>query len=137
MFSPILLSIFVFKFFSLHMFTRGVIFLLKTLNIKISHACHIIHCLQDGEFAWDKETQGIILGAFFWGYLITQIPGGWLSERFGGKRVFGWFMFLTAVATLLTPVGARVSPYFLIVLRAVKGIGEASILIMLHIYLCV
>ena len=45
---------------------------------------------QDGEFDWDKETQGIILGAFFWGYLLTQIPGGWLAERVGGKGVFGW-----------------------------------------------
>ena len=37
-------------------------------------------CSQEGEFVWNKETQGIILGAFFWGYLVTQIPGGWLAQ---------------------------------------------------------
>ena len=82
--------------------------------------------MTDGPFIWDKETQGLILGAFFWGYLLTQIPGGWLAERFGGKMVFGWFMALAGVATLLTPVGASLSPYLLIVLRVLKGIGEVS-----------
>jgi MFS family permease len=45
---------------------------------------------QEGEFAWDKSTQGLILGSFYWGYIITQIPGGWLAAKFGGKHVFGW-----------------------------------------------
>lgn len=34
-----------------------------------------------GEFEWSEELQGIILGAFFWGYVITHIPGGILSEK--------------------------------------------------------
>ena len=80
--------------------------------------------MQDGEFDWDKSTQGFILGAFFWGYLLTQIPGGWLAEKIGGRGVFGWFMLLCAVATLLTPVGAEASPYVLVFLRIVKGICQ-------------
>lgn len=31
--------------------------------------------LTDGEFNWTGEEQGIILGSFFWGYVITQVPG--------------------------------------------------------------
>ncbi|CAF1249137.1 unnamed protein product [Rotaria sp. Silwood1] len=31
--------------------------------------------------------QGIILGAYFWGYIITQIPGGYLAGRFGGAMI--------------------------------------------------
>ena len=31
----------------------------------------------------------MILGAFFYGYVITQIPGGYLAEKFGGKWLFG------------------------------------------------
>ena len=30
---------------------------------------------------WDRDTQGLVLGSFFYGYFFTQIPGGWL----GGK----------------------------------------------------
>ncbi|ELU10872.1 hypothetical protein CAPTEDRAFT_113983 [Capitella teleta] len=89
------------------------------------------HCA-DGEFAWPKATQGMILGAFFWGYLLTQIPGGWLAERFGGKAVFGWFMLMTAVATLLTPIGARTSPWFLVALRIIQGLGEGVVFPAMH-----
>lgn len=37
----------------------------------------------EGEFEWDEVQQGIILGAFFWGYMLTQLPGGVISQRFG------------------------------------------------------
>jgi len=34
-----------------------------------------------GDFNWDSEEQGLILGAFFYGYIATQIPGGILAEK--------------------------------------------------------
>ncbi len=39
---------------------------------------------EDGKFTWDQKTQGLILGAFFYGYIVMQVPGGWLARRFGG-----------------------------------------------------
>ena len=42
-----------------------------------------------GEFNWNEEEQGIILGCFFWGYIITQIPGGYLGQKIGGKWPLG------------------------------------------------
>ena len=33
--------------------------------------------------------QGVILGMFFYGYVLTQLPGGRLAELFGGKWLFG------------------------------------------------
>ncbi|XP_074641028.1 sialin-like [Tubulanus polymorphus] len=78
----------------------------------------------EGDFLWDKEKQGIILGSFFWGYLITQLPGGILASRFGAKRVIGFFMIATSIATLLVPVGARTNYIFLIVLRIICGMGS-------------
>ncbi|CAD5121055.1 DgyrCDS9595 [Dimorphilus gyrociliatus] len=86
----------------------------------------------DGEFVWDRTTQGYILGSFFYGYAITQIPGGWLAQRFGGKRIFGGFMLMTAIATLLTPVGAEASVYFLITLRFIKGLGQGVVFPCMH-----
>lgn len=37
---------------------------------------------------WDSVTQGMVLGAFFYGYICTQLPGGWLARRYGGKLVY-------------------------------------------------
>jgi len=39
------------------------------------------------EFGFDKITMGFIFSAFVWSYAIFQIPGGWLGDRFGPRRV--------------------------------------------------
>lgn len=54
-------------------------------------------------FKWSQEDQGVILSSFFWGYFITQIPGGILSQRYGGKYVFMLGILFSAVCSLLTP----------------------------------
>ncbi|CAG5889634.1 unnamed protein product [Menidia menidia] len=41
------------------------------------------------QFNWDSEIQGWLLGAFFFGYLCTQIPGGYLAGHYGGKNFLG------------------------------------------------
>ncbi|KAK7475888.1 hypothetical protein BaRGS_00032856 [Batillaria attramentaria] len=79
---------------------------------------------ETGEFEWDENTQGQVLAAFFYGYIVTQIPGGWLAQQVGGKRLFGVGVLCTAVLTLITPVAARAGiPYFLTV-RVLEGLGE-------------
>ena len=37
----------------------------------------------------DDDYQGVILGMFFYGYVLTQLPGGRLAEIVGGKWLFG------------------------------------------------
>lgn len=43
----------------------------------------------DGEFMWDSVVQSQIIGSFYYGYIVTQVPGGRLSEVIGAKRVLG------------------------------------------------
>ncbi|KAK7862498.1 hypothetical protein R5R35_005921 [Gryllus longicercus] len=76
------------------------------------------------EFAWDSKMQGLLLSAFFWGYLVTQIPGGWLAARVGGNRLFGFGLAATALLTLLTPPLARAGAYWLLALRVAEGLFE-------------
>ncbi|KAK7092725.1 sialin-like isoform X2 [Littorina saxatilis] len=77
-----------------------------------------------GEFLWDKKLQGLLLGAFFWGYMILQVVGGTVSERFGAKRVIAIGMFPVAILNLLSPVCARANPYLFLVVRVLVGLGE-------------
>ena len=53
-----------------------------------------MYLFQEGEFEWTKEEIGLVLGAFFWGYMISQIPCGWLAGRIGGAKVMGVFLFI-------------------------------------------
>ena len=80
---------------------------------------------------WSKGLRGYILSSFFYGYIVTQVPGGWLASRFGGKHVFGIGMLITLIATLLVPVAARTHAYLLIVLRVIMGLGCVSITVTL------
>ncbi|CAG5123820.1 unnamed protein product [Candidula unifasciata] len=75
-----------------------------------------------GYLEWDKTIQGTILGSFFWGYLVGQVPAGWIATRFGGKWVFAITMLIASVATVLTPVLADVHYASLIAIRVILGI---------------
>lgn len=43
--------------------------------------------LQAAQFTWDPETVGMIHGSFFWGYIVTQIPGGFICQKFAANRL--------------------------------------------------
>ncbi|XP_054578172.1 sialin isoform X2 [Eptesicus fuscus] len=75
-------------------------------------------------YKWDAETQGWILGSFFYGYIITQIPGGYVASKVGGKLLLGFGILGTSVFTLFTPIAADIGVGALIVLRALEGLGE-------------
>ena len=79
-------------------------------------------------FPWDENEQNWILSSFFYGYIITQIPGGWLAGRFGGKWLFGLGILCTAVLTLLTPLAASAGIEYFFAVRVFEGIGEVSIM---------
>ena len=72
---------------------------------------------------------GLILGSFFFGYVITQLPGGWLGTRFGGKYLFGLGVLCTSVLTIFTPLAARHSVGMLILVRILEGLGEVNYLV--------
>ncbi|XP_077290239.1 major facilitator superfamily transporter 9 isoform X2 [Arctopsyche grandis] len=76
------------------------------------------------EFDWDNQMKGLVLSSFFYGYIVTQLPGGWLATRFGGNRVFGIGIGATALLTLLTPLCAHISTSLLVAIRVLEGIFE-------------
>ncbi|EZA49274.1 Putative inorganic phosphate cotransporter [Ooceraea biroi] len=78
----------------------------------------------EARYDWDEQTQGIILSSFYWGYVITHLPGGMLAEKFGGKYSL---ILSTAIFTLLTPVVVKWGEHNgLIVLRILMGLGEGT-----------
>ena len=68
-----------------------------------------------------------MLGAFSYGYILTQIPGGYLSEKYGGKWVFGIGTAMNVLLTILSPIIVKLSKTLFIVTRVVQGLGQESI----------
>lgn len=58
------------------------------------------------ELGWAEGVQGIVQSAFLWGYVSTQLVGGTLADRFGGKTVMGWGMLFFSTSSLLLPLFA-------------------------------
>ena len=74
------------------------------------------------EFGWNEAALGMILSSFFVGYTILQIPGGWLADRFGGRRILSLGVLWWSLFTLLTPIAKTVT--CMTAVRALMGIGE-------------
>jgi MFS transporter, ACS family, solute carrier family 17 (sodium-dependent inorganic phosphate cotransporter), other len=73
-------------------------------------------------FGWSQTEKGLVLAAFFVGYLLFMFVAGLLANRFGGKRVVGYSVLAWSIFTLLTPPAAILS----IAARIGMGVGEAG-----------
>lgn len=73
-------------------------------------------------FGWSATQFGLVSTAFFIGYACTQIPGGWLADRFGGSKVVMFGAIWWSVFVFITPFGATLG--LMIVIRIVMGCGE-------------
>ncbi|XP_023335696.1 vesicular glutamate transporter 1 isoform X2 [Eurytemora carolleeae] len=76
------------------------------------------------EFHWSPETIGYVDASFFWGYIITQLPGGFLASRFPANRLFGTAIFLSSCLNLLIPAATMLDPKALILVRVLQGLVE-------------
>jgi ACS family sodium-dependent inorganic phosphate cotransporter len=85
--------------------------------------------MQTADFDWDSKMQGLVLSSFFYGYIVTQVLGGWLAGRYGGNTVYGIGVAATAIFTLLTPVLTNTSVYLLVAVRVIEGLFEVRYII--------
>lgn len=77
-----------------------------------------------GEFHWTSETVGFVDSSFFWGYIITQIPGGFLAARFSPTRLFGCAIACSSLMNLFIPLATLYSPYLVMAVRVCQGLVE-------------
>lgn len=76
------------------------------------------------------------MSSFYWGYVVTQLPGALIAEKFGGKHTLGLGMLSTAILTLAIPAAVEWGDYTaLIVLRVLMGFGEGVTLPALNVML--
>ena len=76
------------------------------------------------EFGWSKTFEGVVLSSFFVGYAATQLLGGQLADRVGGKPVLAFGLGAWSLATFLTPLAARAGAPQLLLARVALGLGE-------------
>ena len=81
------------------------------------------------DLGFSHVQMGFIFSAFGWSYVIGQLPGGWLLDRFGSKAAYFLSIVLWSFFTLLQGgvwmVGAAATVYALFALRLMVGFAEA------------
>lgn len=76
------------------------------------------------DMSLDASALGIVLSSFFVGYALMQIPGGWLADKFGSRKVIVVAILFWSLFTGLS--GAAWSLASLLVIRFLFGIGEGA-----------
>ena len=106
-----------------------LLFLATTVNYADRATLSIAGPLLSKDLDLDPVAMGYVFSAFGWAYVLAQVPGGWLLDRFGSKRVYVASVAIWSVVTLLQGfVGlltAAVATVVLFVLRFLLGIAEA------------
>ncbi len=106
------------------------LFVVTALTYADRQTLTIVQKQVSGKFGFDPVVMGYLISAFSWAYAAAQIPGGWLLDRFGAKRVYGWSIALFSFFTLLQGlVGLLNASAAVIVvmfgLRFLLGLAEA------------
>lgn len=65
--------------------------------------------------------------SFFWGYLVTQVPGGFLASMYPANRIFGTAIACSSFLNLLVPGAMALDPIVLIMVRVLQGLVEVSL----------
>jgi D-galactonate transporter len=89
-------------------------------RVNISAAAPVI----SKEFGFDKVTMGAIFSAFVWAYALFQVPGGWLGDRFGPRRMLTIIVTYWSIMTAAT--AAATGAVSFIVVRFLFGVGEGG-----------
>ncbi|CAM6050041.1 unnamed protein product [Sphagnum compactum] len=75
------------------------------------------------QMGWNSSVAGLVQSSFFWGYAVSQLPGGWLAARFSGQTVLRAGVFIWSLATAAVPCVASFIPGLLFC-RLLVGLGE-------------
>ena len=90
------------------------------VNISVA----IVHMAD--EYGWTMQERGGPMSAFFYGYICSQLPGGWLGSQIGYKQALTVAASAWAVLTFLTAPAANHSTKALVAVRFALGLAEGA-----------
>src|SRR6266702_7377711 len=111
------------------LFIVTMLFLVTTVNYADRATLSIAGPALSKELHLDPVAMGYVFSAFGWSYVIAQVPGGWLLDRYGSRLVYAFSIIIWSLFTmmqgwigLLSGASAIVA---LFALRFLVGFAEA------------
>jgi ACS family glucarate transporter-like MFS transporter len=83
------------------LFIVAMLFLVTTVNYADRATLSIAGPALSKELHLDPIAMGYIFSAFGWSYVVAQVPGGWLLDRFGSRWVYAFSIMIWSAFTLM------------------------------------
>ncbi|MGG3340265.1 glucarate transporter GudP [Bacillus subtilis] len=114
---------------SVRWFIVFMLFLVTSINYADRATLSITGDSVQHDLGLDSVAMGYVFSAFGWAYVIGQLPGGWLLDRFGSKTIIALSIFFWSFFTLLQGAigffSAGTAIILLFALRFLVGLSEA------------
>ena len=111
------------------LFIVTMLFLVTTVNYADRATLSIAGPALSKELHLYPIAMGYIFSAFGWSYVVAQVPGGWLLDRYGSRSVYAFSIMIWSLFTLLQGwVGffsGATAVTVLFLLRLLVGFAEA------------
>jgi ACS family glucarate transporter-like MFS transporter len=111
------------------LFIVTMLFLVTTVNYADRATLSIAGPALSKELGLDPIAMGYVFSAFGWSYVVAQVPGGWLLDRYGSRWVYAFSIMIWSLFTLMQGFvgffvgGAAITMLFM--LRLAVGFAEA------------
>lgn len=106
-----------------------MLFLVTTVNYADRATLSIAGPALSKELHLDPIAMGYVFSAFGWSYVIAQVPGGWLLDRYGSKWVYAVSIMIWSLFTVMQGwvgfFGGGTAVFVLFALRFLVGLAEA------------
>ncbi|MBP2306466.1 MFS transporter [Azospirillum melinis] len=107
----------------------AMLFLVTVINYADRATLSITGPVISKELGISAAEMGFIFSAFGWAYVLGQLPGGWLLDRYGSKIVYALSIFIWSVFTLMQGsigfLAGGTAVAMLFALRFAVGLAEA------------
>src|SRR6202011_5656819 len=103
-----------------------MLFIVTTVNYADRATLSIAGSALSKELHLDPIAMGYVFSAFGWSYVIAQVPGGWLLDRFGSRWVYAFSIIIWSLFTMMQGwvgfFGAGSAVFMLFALRFLVGL---------------
>jgi ACS family glucarate transporter-like MFS transporter len=106
-----------------------ILFVVTSVNYADRATISLAGPVVSKQLGLDAKDMGFIFSAFGWAYVLAQLPGGWLLDRYGSKivyalSIFTWSIF-TAAQGLVGFLTGGLAVFALFSLRFLLGVAES------------
>ncbi|XP_059310470.1 probable anion transporter 5 [Lycium ferocissimum] len=79
----------------------------------------------------NQSSKGVILSTFYYGYACSQVAGGWVAQKIGGRRVLLLSFVLWSLTCAFVPLDPS-KPMILVIARLLVGVAQGFIFPSIH-----